>query len=194
MTPVARPAQGFITSQPAHTDTMPAQHRVEQGRAHGERLTCQTTIDQLDQAPVAALEDLDDEENGEAAADAAEQRVDDGEGHGGSVLGVRDLGLGPAVEREEAEDEDEGAEADEGDRVAGQRVVLRRGVDIYYCLSYQCCQPSTSPLGPNRPILGPSMMAPTRAQVPPPRCTTPDPAKSWNELRMVMIRGLILYL
>ena len=125
MTPVARPAQGFITSQPAHTDTMPAQHRVEPGRAHaGNMPTCQTTIDQLDQAPVAALEDLDDEENGEAAADTAEQRVDDGEGHGGAVLGVRDLGLGAAVEREEAEDEDEGAEADEGDRVAGQRVVL----------------------------------------------------------------------
>ena len=133
MTPVARPAQGFITSQPAHTDTMPAQHRVEPGRGvlAGERLTCQTTIDQLDQAPVAALEDLDDEENGEAAADTAEQRVDDGEGHGGAVLGVRDLGLGPAVEREEAEDEDEGAEADEGDRVAGQRVVLKRGVEVY---------------------------------------------------------------
>ena len=130
MTPVARPAQGFITSQPAHTDTMPAQHRVEPGRGWAvEMLTCQTTIDQLDQAPVAALEDLDDEENGEAAADTAEQRVDDGEGHGGAVLGVRDLGLGPAVEREEAEDEDEGAEADEGDRVAGQRVVLKRGVD-----------------------------------------------------------------
>ena len=130
MTPVARPAQGFITSQPAHTDTMPAVHRVEPVGAHaGEVLTCQTPIDQLDQAPVAALEDLDDEEDGEAAADASEERVDDGEGHGGAVLGLRDLGLGAAVEGEEAEDEDEGAEADEGDRVAGQRVVLKRGVE-----------------------------------------------------------------
>ena len=105
-------------------------HRVEPGGAHaGEVLTCQTPIDQLDQAPVAALEDLDDEEDGEAAADASEERVDDGEGNGGAVLGLRDLGLGAAVEGEEAEDEDEGAEADEGDRVAGQRVVLQRGVE-----------------------------------------------------------------
>ena len=106
-----------------------------QAGAHaGEVLTCQTPIDQLDQAPVAALEDLDDEEDGEAAADASEERVDDGEGHGGAVLGLRDLGLGAAVEREEAEDEDEGAEADEGDRVARQRVVLKRGVDTKYCV------------------------------------------------------------
>ena len=128
MTPVARPAQGFITSQPAHTDTMPAV-QGQAGAHAGEVLTCQTPIDQLDQAPVAALEDLDDEEDGEAAADASEERVDDGEGHGGAVLGLRDLGLGAAVEGEEAEDEDEGAEADEGDRVAGQRVVLKRGVE-----------------------------------------------------------------
>ena len=167
-------------------------HRVEPGGAHaGDMLTCQTPIDQLDQAPVAALEDLDDEEDGEAAADASEERVDDGEGHGGAVLGLRDLGLGAAVEREEAEDEDEGAEADEGDRVAGQRVVLKRGVDTRYCLSY-IYHASTSPLGPNLPILGPSMMAPTRAQVPPPRCTTPDPAKSWNELRVGIIKGVSL--
>ena len=128
MTPVARPAQGFITSQPAHTDTMPAQGGARRGHTLG-MLTCQTPIDQLDQAPVAALEDLDDEEDGEAAADASEERVDDGEGNGGAVLGLRDLGLGAAVEGEEAEDEDEGAEADEGDRVAGQRVVLQRGVE-----------------------------------------------------------------
>ena len=152
-------------------------------------LTCQTPIDQLDQAPVAALEDLDDEEDGEAAADASEERVDDGEGHGGAVLGLRDLGLGAAVEGEEAEDEDEGAEADEGDRVAGQRIVLKTGVDTRYCLSY-IYHASTSPLGPNLPILGPSMMAPTRAQVPPPRCTTPEPAKSWNELRIGIIKGV----
>ena len=38
--------------------------------------------------------------------------------------------------------------------------------------------------GRNLPILGPSMMAPTRAKTPPPRCTTPEPAKSWNSLKM----------
>ena len=120
MTPVARPAQGFITSQPAHTDTMPAQHRVEPGRAHGNMFTCQTTIDQLDQAPVAALEDLDDEEHREAAADAAEQRVDDGEGHRGAVPGLRDGGLAAAVEGKEAEEEDEAAETRERHRVSRQ--------------------------------------------------------------------------
>ena len=72
--------------------------------------------------------------------------------------------------------QNEGSKTNEGYRVTRHRKTLVRR------LVYEDLTDLTSPLGPNLPILGPSMIAPTRAQVPPARWTTPEPAKSWNDL------------
>ena len=62
------------------------------------------------QAPLPAIEDLDDEEHGEAAADAAQEGVGDGQRHHGAVTRGGDPALRAAVKCEEAENEDERSE------------------------------------------------------------------------------------
>ena len=178
MTPDTSPAHGLKASHPAHTDTMPGilYWKAFFGPRASSIPTWQTAIDKLDQTPLAPLEDLDDEEDGEAAADAAQEGVGDGQRHHRAVPRRGDPTLRAAVKRKEAEDEDKCSEANKRHGMARERNTLIRKL-IYWISSYNFT------FGPNLPSLGPSMMAPTRAQVPPARCTTPDPAKSWKALR-----------
>ena len=90
-------------------------------------LTCEAAVDELDERPLASPEYLGGEQYGQTPANTAQESVDHGPGHHLTVPLTRDPGLGAAVEGEEAEDEDEGPEADEGDGVARHGKVLATG-------------------------------------------------------------------
>ena len=88
----------------------------------------------MDQAPLAALEDLDDEEHGEAAPDAAQEGVGDGQRHHAAVTRRGDPALRAAVKCEETENEDKSSEADERHRMARQRLALGQLLLEVFCL------------------------------------------------------------
>ena len=85
----------------------------------------------MDQTPLAALEDLDDEEDGEAAANAAQEGVGDGQRHYRSVPRIGDPTLRAAIKCKEAEDEDKCSEADKRHGMTRQRNTLMRELKIY---------------------------------------------------------------
>ena len=119
----------------------------------------------MDQAPLAALEDLDDEEHGEAAPDAAQEGVGDGQRHHAAVTRVGDPALRAAVECKESENENERSKTYKRHGMTRERNTLNQKI----LSEVQRNRHIDVTFGPNLPSLGPSMMAPTRAQVPPPR-------------------------
>ena len=90
------------------------------------RLTGQTPVDDLGQTPGVAKHELGEEERHDAAGAAGDEGADGGVRHGVAVPGVGDGALRAGVEGHEAGDEDEAAEGDEGEGVAGE--VLGAGV------------------------------------------------------------------
>ena len=84
----------------------------------------------MDQTPLAALKDFDDEEDGEAASDAAQEGVGDGQRHYRAVTRTGDPSLRAAIKCKEAEDEDKCSKADKRHGMARQRNTLIRKLKI----------------------------------------------------------------
>ena len=127
------PAQGSKPSQPAQTETMPRLGLLElSSLCLCVCSTCQAPVDELDQRPLAAPEYLGGEEDGQAAPNTAQESVDHSPGHYLAIVLPRDLSSGPAVEGEEAENEDEGSETDEGDRVTRHGQVDSTSPELSY--------------------------------------------------------------
>ena len=107
-----------------HDEGGPGLGRVAEG-AGGDH-PAQRPVDGQQQAPGAGRpRHAEGDQRGEARAHAADDGVDDGALHDVAVLLRGHRGVGAAVEREEAEHEDEGPECGVGHRVAGN--VLRGG-------------------------------------------------------------------
>ena len=153
-----------------------------------QTFTCEHSIDQLEQRPLAARQHLDEEEDDEATAGGGDQGGED-EYDAMIIMMMMMTMTATRVETTARAT----ARPSPGLDIAAWEPPLKaknpktRMNAPRLTRGMECpTMPGLSiPLisGLNLPILGPSMIAPTRAKTPPPRWTTPDPAKSWNSLK-----------
>ena len=87
-------------------------------RSKDDTSTCQHSIDQLEQRPLATGQHLDKEKDNKSTTSCSNQGGDDGTRHCKTISRARYRRLGTAVEGKEAEDEDERSETDERNGVS----------------------------------------------------------------------------
>ena len=80
--------------------------------------TCQHSVDQLEEGPLAPGQHLDEEENNEASASSSNEGGDNSSCHSETVSWARYCRLRASVEGKESKDKDEGPKADERNGVA----------------------------------------------------------------------------